>query len=217
LGFVAHHAAAGTTVDHAVLAWVVNHRSAGLTSVAIGVTNAGSPVATGAIASVAAAVLWRRAGSPRPAILILVTLGVAGAISTLSKMIVGAHRPAQSCQLIGETDPSFPSGHVTGTLALLGALSVVISQHSRQAAHSAPIALTAALTALVALTRLYLGVHWVTDIVGGLLLGAAAAVIAHLAYRRMMGPSDIHGRRARPRCKARCPWVAANQEGGADG
>jgi membrane-associated phospholipid phosphatase len=217
LGFVAHHAAAGTTVDHAVLAWMVNHRSAGLTSVAIAVTNVGSPVGVTVIAVVAAGVSWWRVGSARPAILILTTLAVAGAISTLTKMIVGAHRPAQAVQLIVETDRSFPSGHVTGTLALLGALVVVIGHHNGRAVSAAVIALAAAATVAVALTRLYLGVHWVTDIVGGLLLGAAAAVIAHLAYRRMMGPSDIHGRRARPRCKARCPWVAANQEGGADG
>lgn len=217
LGFVAHHAAAGTTVDHAVLAWMVNHRSAGLTSVAIAVTNAGSPAATGAIASVAAAVLWRRTGSPRPAILILVTLSVAGAISTLSKMIIGAHRPTQSCQLIVETDASFPSGHVTGTLALLGALSVVISQHSRRAAHGALIVLTATVTALVALTRLYLGVHWVTDIVGALLLGAAAVVVAHLAYRRMMGSSDTRGWPGPSAVSGPVPVVAARKKGGVNG
>jgi membrane-associated phospholipid phosphatase len=193
LGVIAHHAAAGTTLDHAVLAWMVNHRNPGLTSLAIAVTNAGSPVGTGVIAVVAAAVLWWRTGSPRPAVLILATLGVAGAISTLSKMIVGAHRPAQTLALVVETDPSFPSGHVTGTLALLGALAAVTGHHSGRAAHGALIALTATATALVGLTRLYLGVHWVTDIIGGLLLGAAAAVIAHFADRRMMGPTDTGG------------------------
>jgi undecaprenyl-diphosphatase len=193
LGVIAHYAAAGTAFDHAVLAWMVNHRSPGLTSLAIAVTNAGSPVATGVIAVAAAAVLWWRSGSPRPAILVLATLCVAGTMSTLSKMIVGAGRPAQSVQLVVETDPSFPSGHVTGTLALLGALTAVIGYHTPRAANGALIALVAAITALVAVTRLYLGVHWVTDIMGGLLLGGAAVVIAHLAYRRMMGLSDTVG------------------------
>ena len=105
LGFVAHDAAAGTTLDHAVLAWMVNQRHPGLTSLAIAVTNAGSPVGVAVIAVVAAAVSWRRVGSVRPAILILTTLGVAGTISTLTKMIVGAHRPAQAVQLVVETDP----------------------------------------------------------------------------------------------------------------
>jgi undecaprenyl-diphosphatase len=161
------------------------------------------------IALVAGAVLWWRSGSARPAILILVTLGAAGATSTLTKIVVGAHRPPQAIQLILETDRSFPSGHVTGTLARLGALTVVTSQHSGRAAHGALLALTATATALVALTRLYLGVHWVTDIVGGLLLGAAAAVIAHLAYRRMMGSSDTHGRPGPTAVSGPLPAVAA--------
>lgn len=193
LGALAHHAAAGTAFDHEVLAWMVNHRSAGLTSLAIAVTTAGSPVATGVIAAIAAAGLWWLSGSPRPAILVVLTLAAAGTASTLSKIIVGADRPARSVQLVVETDRSFPSGHVTGTLALLGVLTVVIGHRTSRAAHGALIALAAALTALVAVTRLYLGVHWVTDIMGGLLLGGAAVVIAHLAYWRMMGSADTVG------------------------
>jgi len=209
LGVLAHHAAAGTGFDHEVLGWMVDHRSPGLTWLAIAVTDAGSPVATGVIALAAGAVLWWRSGSARPAILILVTLGAAVATSTLTKIVVGAHRPPLAIQLIVETDPSFPSGHVTGTLALLGALTVVISQHGGRAVHGALLALTATATALVALTRLYLGVHWVTDIVGGVLLGATAVVIAHLAYRRMMGSSDTHGRPGPAAVSGPVPAVAA--------
>jgi membrane-associated phospholipid phosphatase len=193
LGVLAHHAANGTAFDHQVLSWMVNHRSPGLTTLAIAVTNAGSPLATGVIAAIAAAVLWWRSGSPRPAILVLLTLAAAGTTSTMSKVIVGAARPARSIQLVVETDSSYPSGHVTGTLAVLGALTVVIGHRTSRAAHGVLIALGAAVTALVAVTRLYLGVHWVTDVMGGLLLGGAAVVIAHLACRRMMGLSDTDG------------------------
>ena len=189
LGLVAHRAAAGTALDHAVLAWMVDHRTPGLTSLAIAVTTVGSPVGVAVIAVVAAGLSWWRRGSPRPAMLILTTLAVAGALSTLSKIIVGAHRPGQAVQLVVETDPSFPSGHVTGTLALMGALVVVIGHRSRRAVCAA-VVLAAMVTAAVALTRLYLGVHWVTDIVGGLLLGGSAVVLAYVAYQRMIGPLD---------------------------
>jgi undecaprenyl-diphosphatase len=209
LSFVAHDAAAGTTLDHAVLAWMVQHRHPGLTSLAIAVTNGGSPVGVAVIAVVAAAVSWWRVGSARPAILILTTLGVAGAISTLTKMIVGAHRPARAVQLVIETDPSFPSGHVTGTLALLATLAAVIGHHNGRAVSAAVIALAAAATVAIALTRLYLGVHWVTDIVGGLLLGAAAVVGAYVAYRRMMGPSDTDGRASAPAVSGPAPAIGA--------
>ena len=194
LGFVAHHAGAGTSPDHTVLTWMVHHRTPGLTSLAIAVTNVGSPAGVAVLAAVAAAASWWRLGSPRPTILILTTICVAGAISTLSKIAVGAHRPAQAVQLVVETDPSFPSGHVTGTLALLGALAVVIDHHGGRVVSLVAIALTAVGTAAVAVTRLYLGVHWFTDIVGGVLLGCTAAGLACAAYRRMMGPLDIVGR-----------------------
>ena len=194
LGFVAHDAAAGTALDHAVLAWMVNHRHPGLTSLAIAVTNVGSPVGVALIAIGAATVSWWRVGSARPAILILTTLAVAGAVSTVTKLIVGAHRPAPAAQLVVETDPSFPSGHVTGTLALLGALAVVIGHHCGRAVSAAVIALAVAGTVAVGFTRLYLGVHWVTDIVGGLLLGTAAVVSANMVYWRMMGPSQVGDR-----------------------
>lgn len=190
LGFVAHRAAAGTAVDHAVLAWMVGHRTPGLTSLAIAVTTVGSPVGVAVIAVVAAGLSWWRRGWSRPAILILTTLAVAGAVSTLSKIIVGAHRPRQAVQLVVVTDPSFPSGHVTGTLALMGAVAVVIGHHGGRAVSGVTIVLAGVVTAAVALTRVYLGVHWVTDIVGGLLLGCSAVVLAYVAYQRMMGPSD---------------------------
>lgn len=190
LGFVVHRAAAGTAVDHAVLAWMVGHRTPGLTSLAIAVTTVGSPVGVAVIAVVAAGLSWWRRGSSRPAILILTTLAVAGALSTLSKIIVGAHRPSQAVQLVVETDPSFPSGHVTGTLALMGAVAVVIGHHSGRAVSGVTIVLAGVVTAAVALSRVYLGVHWVTDIAGGLLLGGSAVVLAYVAYQRMMGPSD---------------------------
>ncbi|NTY62349.1 phosphatase PAP2 family protein [Mycolicibacterium sphagni] len=194
LGFVAHATAAGTTGDHAVLAWMVHHRHPWLTALAITVTNLGSPAGVAVIAIAAAAVAWWRVGSARPALLILTTLVVASTVSTLTKSIVGAHRPARAVQLVVETDRSFPSGHVTGTLALLGVLAVVIGQHARRSACVAMIALAGAATIAVGLTRLYLGVHWATDIAGGLLLGTAAVVGAYLTYRRMMGTSDTAGR-----------------------
>lgn len=186
VALIAHRAVTGTTVDHAVWGWMVHHRSPALTWWSIAVTEVGSPVGVGVLALVASAVLWRRQGSPWPAVIVLATVAAAGAISTAAKVIVGAHRPPQSLQLILETDPSFPSGHVTGTLALLGALTAVLGCHAGAGARRWWIAVTVVGTAAVAVTRLYLGVHWVSDVLGGVLLGALAAVVAQLLYRRVV-------------------------------
>ncbi|MFL6087650.1 MAG: phosphatase PAP2 family protein [Mycobacterium sp.] len=157
LGVIAHNAVAGTAADHAVLAWMVDHRHGWLTSVAVAVTNAASPVATGLLAVVAAAAFWWRMRSPLPAVVVVATLGVTGAASTITKAVVAAHRPARSVQLVLETDPSFPSGHVAGTLALVGIIAAVVGHRRSSAVRVGLASMTAAIVVAVAATRLYLG------------------------------------------------------------
>jgi undecaprenyl-diphosphatase len=109
------------------------------------------------------------------------TLAVATGVSTVTKEIVGAQRPPGAVQLLREVDPSFPSGHVTGSLALLGIVGVVLSRGRRRVIRFALASAVAVATVAVALTRLYLGVHWLTDVGGGLLLGGAAVLVGSVA------------------------------------
>lgn len=180
LGVGAHVATHGTAVDHSLLAWVLDHRRGWLTTVAIAITTVGSPVAMGMFAVVAAAVLWRRR-APMYGLIVVGTLGVASGLSTLTKVIVGAHRPPVSDQLLLEVDPSYPSGHVTGTLALCGIVAIAYGRGRSAAVRMALASGTFIATAAVACTRLYLGVHWLTDVAGGLLLGGAAVIIGSIA------------------------------------
>lgn len=186
LGLLAHRVGTGTASDHAVLAAMVAHRTATLTTWAVVVTNLGSPVGVAVLAVALAALTWRRLRSPWPAMLIITTPAVAAAASTATKILAGAHRPPAALQLVTETDPSFPSGHVTATVALLATLTAVIGHHGGGVTRAALIASTVLAAAAVGLTRLYLGVHWATDVLGGLLLGAAAAFIANIVYQRIL-------------------------------
>jgi membrane-associated phospholipid phosphatase len=187
LAIVAHSARHGTAFDHAELGWMIARRCGWLTTMAIIVTNAGSPVAVGLLAAMAAALLWWRWRSKVSAMVVVATLAVATAVSTMTKVVVGAQRPPGAVQLLREVDPSFPSGHVTGTLALLGVGAVVLSRGRRRAIRVALAAAVAVSTVAVAFTRLYLGVHWLTDVCGGLLLGGAAVLAGSVAL-------DIAGR-----------------------
>jgi membrane-associated phospholipid phosphatase len=184
LGVVAHGAKHGTALDHDVLRWMVDQRQAWLTTIAIAITNAGSPVAMGLLAVIVAAVLWWRRRSIIPGLVVVSTLAAAAGLSTLTKGVVGAQRPSRSTQLVLEIDPSFPSGHVTGTLALTGIVAVVLGRGQSVRTCVALVAGVIVLTSAVALTRLYLGVHWLTDIGGGILLGAAAVLVGALVLRK---------------------------------
>jgi membrane-associated phospholipid phosphatase len=177
LAVVAHQAEYGTAIDHAVLYWLVEGRRGAITSVAVGVTNAGSPAAMFCLALIACVVLWWRS-SIATATVVALTLASAYGLSTATKAIVGAHRPPRAVQLMFETDPSYPSGHVTGTVALVGILAVVIGTGRDIATRAALAAVVALLVIAVAVTRLYLGVHWLTDVLGGVLLGGIAIALA---------------------------------------
>lgn len=76
-------------------------------------------------------------------------------------------------QLVSGHGPSFPSGHVMAAMALWGLLpSVVALLTHRRRLWWASVAASGVIIGLVAASRVYLGVHWLSDVVGGLLLGA---------------------------------------------
>lgn len=79
---------------------------------------------------------------------------------------------------------AFPSGHVLRASAVFGFLSVVISRGVSENWRWLPYSLAGALITLVGLSRLYLGAHWLSDVVGSLALGLAWVSALGLAYRR---------------------------------
>ncbi|MFC9554504.1 phosphatase PAP2 family protein [Rhodococcus sp. NPDC056960] len=197
-----------TTADDPVLSWLADHRSAWLTGPAIAVTDAGGPVGTLVLAVVAGAVLSRRAHSLMPAIILIGTVGAAAAASTVTKSLVGRQRPPVVTQVLLETDHSFPSGHVTGAMALFGMTAVMLGFGLPATRRWALFLLAGGLTVLVAATRLYLGEHWLTDVVGGAVLGGTAVLAGSLVYaswaaglgrgQRDRGERDVPGSAVSP-------------------
>lgn len=180
----------GTAFDHTVLNTLIAHRTPPLTTLAVAITTLFDPVDTGVLALLSTIFLWLWLRSVRSAILVPITLAAAATVSTVTKYVVGAHRPPAAVRLVSETDPSFPSGHVTGTVALLGTVAVVVGYHRGRLVRIALIAITVAVGVLVSSTRLYLGVHWVIDVIGGFALGSTAVLIALVMYIGMMQVPD---------------------------
>lgn len=116
--------------------------------------------------------------SPRRALQILASSGAAALAAAVLKVAVSRPRPPAYVQLgPPEADFSFPSGHVTGTTALCTALVVVLlaGRPARRVALAGLAA--AAVVALTLWTRLYLGMHWFSDTVGGVLVGTGVVLI----------------------------------------
>jgi undecaprenyl-diphosphatase len=90
------------------------------------------------------------------------------------------------------TDFSFPSGHAAGSFTVAVMLAVVLIAQGRRRLG----ALAVALAVLVAWSRVYLGVHFPVDVVGGALLGSAVGVAFARFYLHRSGPIPAPAPRA---------------------
>lgn len=160
------------TVDEPVLRFLIRHRSPGFTTAMKFMTAFGSAaVLIPAIALVGGGLwLWKR--SLRPLVLLGGAFGGAAILDTVIKALVGRHRPPAALHLMAATGSSFPSGHSTQAVAVYGCAAALIAATAHRWDHKV-LAWTVAvlLAAMIGFTRLYLGVHWLTDVLGGLALG----------------------------------------------
>lgn len=134
------------------------------------------------LASVALVVL----GRPRAAFRGLVAIGLASATANLvGKRLLGGDRPALTSIPVARrlqrtpTSPSFPSGHTASAVAFAAAVGL---EDPVAGAALAPLA------AGVGYSRLHTGAHWASDVVGGAVIGAGAAV-ASAAVLRILSPA----------------------------
>ena len=117
--------------------------------------------------------------------------------STLLKMGFDRARPDLVPHGSFVSTASFPSGHAmmsAVTYLTLGAL--LASVHSPTRVKAYLLALALVLTLLVGLSRIYLGVHWPTDVAAGWAVGAAWALLSSLAMRWLQKRGDVERPRA---------------------
>ncbi|MFI2666637.1 phosphatase PAP2 family protein [Micromonospora carbonacea] len=114
----------------------------------------------------------------------LIVTGVGGLILDPSlKTLVGRLRPVVDVPLASAPGNSFPSGHALGSFVAYGAILLVFLPAMAPRWRRPAIAVAAVLVALIGLTRIALGVHFVSDVLGGWLLGAAWLGVTAYAFR----------------------------------
>lgn len=94
------------------------------------------------------------------------------------------HSPRPIAILNPPASFSFPSGHTTLSLCLFGFLAVLIARELPPEKRKIPYWIAAFLVFFIGLSRVYLGVHWLTDVIGGLLIGFFCISVVTLLYRR---------------------------------
>jgi undecaprenyl-diphosphatase len=151
-----------------------------LESVMHDVTSLGSFSVLGIVVLIVYGFLWLN-GKRHGALLVLISAASGAGLSTFLKAAFERERPALVTHLAEVSSASFPSGHAMLSATLYLTLGVLIARVQRRPGlRIYPILVAIALTVLIGVSRLYLGVHWPSDVAGGWLIGTGWALLCYV-------------------------------------
>ncbi len=151
--------------DTTFLLWLHHFANPNLDNLMLFLTNLGNPSTVVIVAGVTVLLLWWRSYREEAKVFVFTCLG--GLIlNTGLKLFFSKPRPELWHRLISEKSFSFPSGHALGSMVLYGFIAYELATHYP---HLAKViySLTVILIIAIGISRLYLGVHWPTDIIAG--------------------------------------------------
>jgi membrane-associated phospholipid phosphatase len=178
------------SIDAGVSHWFVRQRTATFDAVTVIGSDLGSTGAILGMAALATLVLaigkhWRQIGFLASALALEFT------VFLTATLLVDRHRPAVPRLDATPVTSSYPSGHAAATLTLYVGLALVVWSLARPAAIRASVwVLAVAVPVFVGISRLYRGMHHLTDVLGSVLLGVGALLFALLATRSAVAASQ---------------------------
>ena len=173
---------------------IAGGRDATLTSIAWVVTEAGSFVLLAPLSI--AFLLLRRWKRPADDVALLVIAAGSALLPFVVKLIVARPRPTIG-NLSHLSSLSFPSEHTTQAAAIYLAIAIMLSQTLARGWREAAIAIGVVIALAVAWSRVYLGLHYPTDVAAGLVLGWGwALLVFHWARPKLIRDQPAMGRPA---------------------
>ncbi len=171
-------------LDRSVSSWMVDQRTEALhptSDIASGFSDTATVVVALAVLGAAFVAVWRHWGE---ATVLLTALALEVSTFVTAAYLVGRDRP--DVQKLDPAPPtsSFPSGHVAAAVALYGGLAYIVFRHTEnRVARIGAVLMAVGAPLAVALSRMYRGMHYLTDVTAGALLGAACLAVAIYVVR----------------------------------
>ncbi len=170
-----------TSVNASVNYWATSIQTNSFTAVAVVVSNIFDTDILLPISLVAAAALFY-SNYRKYSLLLLGAMGGDAVILLIAKTLIYSPRPVDA--LVYDSSNSFPSGEVTSCIVFFGILAYLVWQVWRTSS-AKPLsgALLVAIVSVVSFDRVYLNVHWFTDVLGGSLLGTFLLTFSILVFQ----------------------------------
>ena len=176
-----------TGLDNRIADELHEHATRPLTEFFEAVTTLGNGIVLAGVAAIAAYLLARRRYYAEAVLMVLAYVG-AQVLSFSLKLAFRRDRPFFTDPLATVSTYSFPSGHATVSVAVYGALCLVLVRRLTGPARLVCLAAAVLLVSLIGFSRLYLGVHFLSDVLAGFSIGLAwlalCVVVLDLHHRR---------------------------------
>jgi undecaprenyl-diphosphatase len=179
-------------IDDAVRVTIYGVASPAATRVLYCATTLGSPIVL-LPATIAVSLVFLHLRRIRAAILLTVTMAGVTLLSWLLKLLFRRPRPVPFFGITMPSTYSFPSGHSLGAFCFYGALAALVTARLRSQWLRAVVwAVAVVIIVVVGFSRLYLGVHYPSDVIGGYATGFVW-VLAVASADRIFRPADEWG------------------------
>ena len=172
-----------TAIDGNIATWMHVRATPQLTDVMAAISLLGAPTTLTIVAVAGSLLLLYRRRYAEAAMLSTVVLG-GNFLNFCLKHLVQRGRPVFDDPLFSLPTYSFPSGHAMASIVFYGLLAIYVSVSARQR-YAAPVAIGAAvlMVVLVSFSRVYLGLHYLSDVLGGVSEGIAWLALSVFAWR----------------------------------
>lgn len=199
-------------LDQPLLDWVLSVRTPTLDSVIAFYSNTGGPVLQPIITAAVVIFLSWRWRSRTPVVLTVIAVAGSLLLTVIGKELVGRARPPIEAAIPPlEHSPSFPSGHTLNAIVIAGIVCYLMLHWFRtRGVRTLWVILMAVYAVTMGLSRVYLGHHWLTDVVVGWLIGLAWIAVVITLHRLWLTARAKHGQ---PRWNAMLDQLKPKESG----